>query len=674
MIVKGHFTRLLRQSLPGMALLLTAAMFAACVALTPPVPPAGADPRVVEYDGARLPGLLCVQGRVIAETDPRLSTAQRSELWRRYGLRPCFEWLVPQDGFTYHELAVRQWNIIDRALAGLTGRALPSRELPELIAQLNEDRRVHWAAPDALVLVWDYVPVGRASCLPNISTGWKPAPPVGRASCLPALAAGWKPALPEQAQHGFASTAAMQDEAAAPTDIRPDEASGLTDGAYGVTLIDDKERTFSGGLEEWAKQPGWPEPLPDFEYYRLCDPDGTAVPWAPELAGNPAFMQRCATLHGTGQARALAAYQAAGSPPLAPITVCVADTGVYVNHPDLAGRLHPNAIDLNYSNYIIAAPGDRPDGALEIKDRGMLQATGLPRPAIKGQPAAHGTCTAGLVARCTGDFASPQSQVRLLPASLKSDRTFAIVGTRIKSPISAFIKLVACLYHNYPVGSFTPDPGAAVQNTGDVRVVTTSASVPRTYFTDAQWNVVSTLINKGAAAVQEDLHHNDRTYLFASGNEAQAGPNKPGDEDFVIAVSATMAFDAAKPWYYPLDGEGANMGLKCVSAPGHGIITSLIYACPNLAYLPEKEVPQPSDNLALPHREMRWEQQTNRFCATSSATPQVAALAALLYAQDPQRTYVDVIQRIEESTAGRMVEGKWGKTRGLVDYAAALGW
>lgn len=627
MIANGQLVRIARQILLGSALLLTVVLSAALLERAARTPIAPSAPQVVDYDAARLPGLSCVAGRVIAETDPRLAAQQRQALWRQYGLCLDFEWLVPEDGFTYHELRLRQWNILDHITARITGRTLPSRNLPELIARLNEDRRLHWAAPDALVLVWD-----GDDAEPETQTAWPPT-------------ANPSPAGEPAAQRAN----------------------------FGVTLIDEQENSFTGTLDEWATHTDWPEPLPDFEYYRACDPQGTAVAWPPELAGNPGFMLRCSTLYGTGQARALTAYQAAGSPALSPVTVCVADTGVYLNHPDLAGRLHPNSIDLNYSNFRIAAPGDRPDAGLEIKDRELAQATGLPRPAIKGQPAAHGTCTAGLVARCTGEFASAQAQVRLLPASLKSDRTFAIVGTRIKSPISAFIKLVACLYHNYPVGRFTPDPGDRVQNTGDVRVVTTSASVPRTYFSDAEWNVVTSLINKAAAAVQEDVRHNDRTYLFASGNEAQGVPNKPGDEDFVIAVSATMAFDATKPWSYP-DGEGANLGLKCVSAPGHGIITSLIYACPNLAYLPEKEIPQPGDNLALPRRAMRWGQQTNRFCATSSATPQVAALAALLYAQDPTRTCRDVIQLIEDSTAGRVVEGKWGQARGLVDYTAALGW
>jgi subtilisin family serine protease len=595
-----------------------------------PHPAAARDPQIMEYDAARMPGLACVAGRVIAETDPRLSAAQRRQLWRDYGLRLGFEWIVPQSGFTYHELEIRPWNIIDRALARATGRSLPPRELPALIALLTDDKRLHWAAPDALLLAWDAQPT-KLDDLPQL----KDAIPNHGAVCL------------------------------APDATQP--------APYGVTLIDDQEQSFTGGLAEWAKHPDWPEPRPDFEYYRLCDPRGTAIPWAPELAGNAEFMRRCATLYGTGQARALAAYSAAGAPALAPVTVCVADTGVYFNHPDLAGRMHPNAIDLNYTSYRLAAASDRPAADMELRDRGALQTTGLPRPAIKGQPAAHGTCTAGLVARCTAGFASPASQVRLLPASLKSDRPFAIVGTRIKTPISAFIKLVAALYENFPTGSFTPAADARVQNTGDVRVVTTSASIPRTYFSDAQWKVVSSLANKGGAAVLEDQRVNDRLYLFASGNEAQSEPNKPCELDSVIAVSATMAFDPARPWYYP-DGEGANTGMKCVSAPGHGIITSTLYATPNLAYLPVSEIPQPRDNVALPPRAMQWIQQTNRFCATSSATPQVAALAALLYAQTPQRTYRDVIKLIEDSTAGRIVDGKWGQARGLIDYAAALGW
>lgn len=578
--------------------------------------------RIVEYDAVRLPGLQCVADRVIAETDPRLGPAQRAGLWRRYGLQVSFEWLVPQTGFTYHELSVRPWSWLDRVTARVLRRTLPPRDLPRLMALLNDDTRLHWAAPDALLLVWDE--------------------PAGE----PPSAAG----------------------ADAP------DATALPAGEYGVTLLDDQMRTFTGELADWASHPDWPEPLPDFEYYRLCAPVGSRVPWSRELADTAAFCERYPVLYGTGQARALAVYQAAGSPPLAPVTVCVADTGVFMNHPDLAGRLHPNAIDANYSSYSIAAPGDRAGAGTEVANREGAAAVGLPRPAIKGQPAAHGTCVAGIIARCTDGFNAGGGPVRILPASLKSDRTFAIVGTRIKSPISAFIKLVACLYEHYPVGSFTPDLAAAIQNLGDVRVVSTSASIPRTYFSDAQWRLVSNLANKGAGAILEDLRRNNRVYLFAAGNEAQGAPNKPGDLDSVLAVSATMAFDASKPWRYPPSGEGSNLGQKCVSAPGHGIITSTLYADPNLQYLPESEVPEPRAGAAIPRRTQNWSAQTNRFSATSSATPQVAALAALLLAQDPQLAYDVVISRIIDSTAGRLVQGDWGQAHGLVDYAAALGW
>jgi hypothetical protein len=78
--------------------------------------------------------------------------------------------------------------------------------------------------------------------------------------------------------------------------------------------------------------------------------------------------------------------------------------------------------------------------------------------------------------------------------------------------------------------------------------------------------------------------------------------------------------------------------------------------------------------ITTPRGSAQWLERTNRFCATSSAAPQVGALAALLYAQRPQRDYRDVIGRIEQSTAGRETSAAWGKARGLVDYAQALGW
>ncbi len=136
-------------------LLLGLAGLLACllVRLPAPVPGAAADPHIVEYDAA-MPGLLCIADRVIAESDPRLTAGQRKQLWRDYGLRVSFEWLVPDTGFTYHELAVRPWNIGDQVWARLTQRSLAPRELPALIAALSEDPRLHWAAPDALLLQW----------------------------------------------------------------------------------------------------------------------------------------------------------------------------------------------------------------------------------------------------------------------------------------------------------------------------------------------------------------------------------------------------------------------------------------------------------------------------------------------------------------------------------------
>lgn len=579
---------------------------------------------MIEYDPQHIPGLPCLAGRIIAETDPRLSAAGRATLWRQYGLAPTFEWIVPESAFTYHELAVRRFGLLDRLRAWLTRQALPPRALPELVAALNDDPRLHWAAPDALILDWA-----------------------------------------EEASPG-----------AAPADGQPggDLVALGASQPLGVTLLDDQWRTFTGTLEDWAAHADWPPPMPDFEYYRLCDPQGTAVPWAAELAGNAAFMQRCAKVYGTGQARALAAYRAAGSPELSPVTVCVADTGVLLSHPDLAGRLCPNAIDADYSSYTVATPDLRPAAEAELGNRDVPLATGFPRPAIRGQPAYHGTAVAGLVARCTAGFETTAGPIRILPASVKSARPFAFKDGRIKSPISAFIKLVACLYERFPTDPASRPAVPGIINDGTVRVVTTSASVPRRYFSDAQWHVVSRLVNKGAGAILEDLRLNDRVYLFAAGNEARGEANRPGDLEQVVAVSAVMPFDPTQPWSIPVTKEGSNLAAKCVSAPGHGIISSTLYACPNLKYLPQSEIPQPHDVLTIPKRTGQWMMQTGHFSATSSATPQVAALAALLIAQDHVRDYRAVIKLIQDSTGERRATGAWGEAHGLIDYAAALGW
>jgi subtilisin family serine protease len=443
-----------------------------------------------------------------------------------------------------------------------------------------------------------------------------------------------------------------------------------------VSFVDQYFRPLTGGLSAWESDLELPDPLPDFEYSRLCAPEGTAIDWAPPLASSNAFTQRCRSAFGTNQALALSSYYAAGIPTLDITTVCVADTGVHVNHPDLSNRLHPNSIDANYRNYQLAAPRDRPAPGDTISGRYDGRAVGLPRQAIKERPASHGTETAGILARCTAGFGKDGSSVRILPASVKSARTITLSGYQLKSPISAFIKLVACLNQDFPVGSYTPAAGDRLQNTGDVRVVSTSASVPPSYFTEAEWRVVAPLIGKAAGSIAEDLRTNDRIYVFAAGNDAQPEPNRPCEMDYVIGVTATMAYDGSAPWSRDITGEGANLGLKCIAAPGYGLITSTIAPHPNLAYLPPDEFRQHTENFSTPPRKQSWEWQRNTFGASSGATPQVAALAALLYAQDTFRDYDTVQALIYDSVGGRLITATWGESRGIIDYEQALaqGW
>jgi hypothetical protein len=690
---------------------------------------------VVSFSAA-YPGIRVLRGRVIAESDPALSPAERDELWRQYGLQATLDWVRPsasgEPGFTYHELSVRPWVIrdqISRSVSTVVSRLLgtpappplPSRELPQLIAQLNEDPRLHWAAPDALILEWaDTDP--RAAVDEGAEEDeegeeeprFEEAQPVEETPEAPQDAAA--PLVPsEDAGGGQQNWQMPQAQAAGGGQTDEGAADRLeTQGGYSAALLDAQyhavfnvldweaavaraadpvrpigpgdERPEAGEEPEADKDeptvvPVLPGPFPEFEFYRLAPPTGADVQWAPELAASRVFMQRCGRVYGTGQAQALAAYEAQGAPPLAPVTVCVADTGVYLNHPDLVRRLHPNSIDANYTSLRLAPALKRPDPALEITDREDDFATGMPRIAIRGRPAGHGTSCAGLVTRCTTGFLSGSVNadgqrvpaVRLLPASLKSDRAATWVGGRVRTPISSFIRLVETLKEQFPTGQVVPPLDAEVVNTGDVRVVTISASVPKSYFSDAEWRIVANLAGKAAGAVAEDLRSNDRLYVFAAGNEAQSEPNKPGGEDYVLAVSAAQAFDGSQAWRLPQFEEGSNMGPQCVSAPGEGLLTSNIYRTPNLAYLPDAEFHN-ATNWSTPRTNHDWVQQTLTFGATSGATPQVASLAALLYAQDPHRRYGDVLALIRESCAGRTLTAPYGSSRGLIDYRAALGW
>ncbi|MCB1188185.1 S8 family serine peptidase [bacterium] len=565
---------------------------------------------VVPYDAA-YPQLEVLEDRVLAETRSGLSELERAQLWREHGLRLTFEWVNPDSGFTYHELDVLQPGKLDGLLAS-AGIARPHRELRDVVEELDSDPRVNWAAPDALLMEWNESSLGAE-----------------------------------------AATAALDQQAA--------------------MFINDKYQNIKGGLAAWEQEAeaARQDPMPLFEYYRLCDPQGTTVDWAEPLSGSELFMQGNAVLFGNGEASSFREYGRAGNPELSPVTVCVADTGIFVNHPDLSGRMHPDALDANYRNYRRIGSDKRPGNGIELTDREDERGTGLPREAIQGRPAGHGTSVAGLITRCTADYETGNPGIRILPASVKSESTFRMVGYKVKSPISAFIKLVNALSENYPVMGDSSSWGPDGQ--GEVRVVSVSASVPKAFFSEAEWKVVANVVGKASGSIWEDVSRNDRLYVFAAGNEAQGVTNKPGEEDYVLSVSACMPADPSRPWLSPASAEGSNLEAHCVSAPGYGLVTSRIYPHPNLSYLPSEEFRE-GRFVTVPQVDFPWSTRTSTFSATSGATPQVSALAALLYAQDPTRRWEDVRQRIIDSTAGRKVTGEYGESMGLIDYAAALDW
>ncbi len=595
---------------PIMLAVLCLYMQLLCVALLPARHLASPERiAVVQYDPA-YPHLEVLENRVLAETVSGLSEDERAALWREHGLQLTFEWVNEDSGFTYHELDVRQPGIAGQLLATLQGHE-SQRSLIDVVERLEADPRVNWAAPDALLMEWSEADLGKEVAAVN-----------------PAVAA---------------------------------------------MFIDERYQNMKGGLPAWeaVAEEKRQAPMPLFEYYRLCDPAGNSVDWAEPLKTSDIFLAGNAKLFGNGEAASHAEYGNAGSPGLAPVTVCVADTGVFVNHPDLAGRLHGDALDANYRNYRRIGPDKRPGPAVELRNRDDERTTGLPREAIQGRPASHGTSVAGIITRCTADYEDGNPGIRILPASVKSASTFRMVGYKVKSPISAFIKLVNALSENYPVTGDSSSRGPAGQ--GELRVVSVSASVPKALFSEAEWKVVANVVGKASGSIWEDISVNDRLYVFAAGNEAQGVTNKPGEEDYVLSVSACMPADPGEPWISPASSEGSNLEAHCVSAPGYGLITSRIYPHPNLSYLPGDEF-RSSAYRTVPQVDFPWDRRTNTFSATSGATPQVSALAALLYAQDPTRSWEDVKQRIVDSTAGRRLSADYGESMGLIDYALALDW
>jgi thermitase len=248
------------------------------------------------------------------------------------------------------------------------------------------------------------------------------------------------------------------------------------------------------------------------------------------------------------------------------ITVAVVDSGVDLNHPDLAGRLRSDGF-----NFV--------DGNADPSDRN-----------------GHGTHVAGIIAAALNNaegIAGLAPEVQILPI-----RVMSAEGQGSDRAIAAGI-------------TYAVDQGAQVIN----------LSIGATLLLAAP--DVSSLISR---AIRQALAAGV-VVVVAAGNDFVPLPNAiVGENADVIVVAASdrndvkTNFSNSGPW---ID----------VTAPGERILSTM----------PTYEVYLTSN--ALPPEE-RFRNNYDTMSGSSQAAPFVAALAALILAQEPNLTPAAVVERI----------------------------
>lgn len=308
--------------------------------------------------------------------------------------------------------------------------------------------------------------------------------------------------------------------------------------------------------------------------------------------------------------RQIRAEQAWRSSTGAGVVVAVVDTGVDLNHPDLASKLVPGA------TFVDCGPRSCGNGDWRGPD---------------GQPDAsdeHGTHVAGIAAAATGNGvgaagAAPGAKIMPIKVLEAGTGSFADIAAGIRYAADHGAKVI-----NLSLGAL---PGAQALTLTGVESAATEAIVY------AQ--------TKGVAVIA------------AAGNETAPLCATPAWEPGALCVTATDR-NEAKAWYSNL---GVKVDLKAVAAPGGAGLVN----CDDDVW---SSVPRGTGSAGCGQGDY------DAYAGTSMATPYVAGVAALLFAQ---RRSLDNVYSVLMSTARTPVVGRRGVYTptygwGIVDAQAAV--
>lgn len=301
------------------------------------------------------------------------------------------------------------------------------------------------------------------------------------------------------------------------------------------------------------------------------------------------------------------------------VRIGIVDTGVLLDHPDLAGQIgvNPdetvNGRDSDGNGFVDDVTGydfvDRPE---EVEAGDFAERDNDPSPDPRGPAAGHGTAVAGVMsaARNNGEgIAGVAPGTRLVPL-----RAFGGDGR-----------------------GATDDIAAAIVYAADMELDVVNLSFGRDYAAPLLREAVRYAVNRGTVVVA------------SGGNNGGDEPHYPSDYPEVISA-AWLNADGTDVAFRGEFGVGIDLG-----APGSAVYTTL------------KPPADPSDDLS------ETERFYGRRSGSSMAAPMISGTAALLCSLDPSLTPASV-RSILTASAVDLQEPGWDHrtAAGRLDVAAAL--